>query len=243
VCSRDRGAEFVSLTDDNHSQNDWLRGPCRYGIMPCNGMLYVPPHQCFCYSGAMMTGLNAFTTAPDDELRAIGAGPAGERLQRGPAYDEIRTEEPAIQDDDWHMYRHDPRRTGATASEVPAELRERWRVELGGRLTPPVAANGRVYVAAKDGHTVHALAADGGREFWQFTAAGGLGLVAVGCCPHAQRCGRCGSGNGAAWIMYHKARNVQWTYEHTSVLVARLLANMGVGPSTPLVGRFQSPAR
>ena len=28
--------------------------------------------------------------------------------------------------------------------------------------------------------------------------AGGLGLVAVGCCPHAQRCGRCGSDNAAA---------------------------------------------
>ena len=40
-----RGAEFISLTDDNHSQNDWVRGPCRYGLMPCNGMLYAPPHQ------------------------------------------------------------------------------------------------------------------------------------------------------------------------------------------------------
>jgi len=49
--------------------------------------------------------------------------------------------------------------------------------------------------------------------------------------------------NGAAWIMYHKAHNVKWTYQHTSVLLARLLANMGVGASTPLLARFASPAQ
>jgi hypothetical protein len=49
--------------------------------------------------------------------------------------------------------------------------------------------------------------------------------------------------NGAAWIMYHKAHNVKWTYQHTSVLLARLLANMGVGAPTPLVARFGSPAQ
>ncbi|MHC4200447.1 MAG: outer membrane protein assembly factor BamB family protein, partial [Planctomycetota bacterium] len=65
-----RGTEFVSLAGDDHSQNDWTRGPCRYGIMPANGMLYAPPHQCFCYPGAMMNGLNAYTTASDDRLRA-----------------------------------------------------------------------------------------------------------------------------------------------------------------------------
>ncbi|MHC4404103.1 MAG: glycoside hydrolase family 2 protein [Planctomycetota bacterium] len=48
--------------------------------------------------------------------------------------------------------------------------------------------------------------------------------------------------NGAAWIMYHKSHNVKWTYQHTSVLLARLLGNMGVGASTPLVARFAAPA-
>jgi hypothetical protein len=48
--------------------------------------------------------------------------------------------------------------------------------------------------------------------------------------------------NGAAWIMYHKSHNVKWTYQHTSVLLARLLGNMGVGTSTPLVSRFAMSA-
>ena len=56
-----RGAEFISLTDDNHSHNDWVRGPCRYGVMPANGLTYIPPHQCFCYGGAMFSGFNAFS--------------------------------------------------------------------------------------------------------------------------------------------------------------------------------------
>jgi hypothetical protein len=49
--------------------------------------------------------------------------------------------------------------------------------------------------------------------------------------------------NGAAWIMYHKSHNIKWTYQHTSILLARLLGNMGVGASTPLVARFGRPAQ
>ena len=45
------GAEFMDLAAENHSQNNWLRGACRLGVMPCNGLLYVPPDQCFCHPG------------------------------------------------------------------------------------------------------------------------------------------------------------------------------------------------
>ena len=45
-----RGSEFISLTGGEHIPNDWARGACKYGIMPGNGMLYVPPHPCFCWS-------------------------------------------------------------------------------------------------------------------------------------------------------------------------------------------------
>ena len=202
-----RGTEFVSLTDDNHSQNDWVRGACRFGVMPCNGMLYTPPHQCFCYPGSMMHGLNAFTTAGDDALRAIGTGPPRPgRVERGPAYGGISTLKANISEDDWPTYRHDARRTGATACDVPAELGERWRVKLGGRLTPPVSAGGRVYVAAKDRHTLHALSAADGRQVWRFTADAGIdspptvyrGLVLFGCDDGRVYCLRASDGE-LAW--------------------------------------------
>ena len=196
IITQFRGAEFISLSGGDHCQNDWVRGPCRYGVMPANGMLYVPPHQCFCYSGALVTGLNAFTTAPDDELRAI-ASPAllTDRLERGPAYGSVSTSSSRLStldsplSNDWPTYRHDAGRLGATTCEVPLSLDTRWQVPLGGRLTPPVAADGRVYVADKESHTLYALDADDGARLWRFTADGPIdspptidrGRVLFGC--------------------------------------------------------------
>ena len=70
------------------------------------------------------------------------------------------------------MYRHDPNRSGAGASAIPDAVSKAWSASLGGRLTQPVIADGRVFVASTDTHTLHALAAGDGREIWQFTAGG-----------------------------------------------------------------------
>ena len=43
---------------------------------------------------------------------------------------------------------------------------------LGGKLTAPVVAGGRVFVASVDTHTVHALDGSSGRTVWSFTAGG-----------------------------------------------------------------------
>jgi hypothetical protein len=51
-----RGVELLDLTGGEHMRNDRLRAMCHYGFMPCNGLLYVPPHHCFCYPGVKMTG-------------------------------------------------------------------------------------------------------------------------------------------------------------------------------------------
>jgi len=217
-----RGAEFISLTDEGNSQNDWVRGPCRYGVMPCNGMLYTPPHQCFCFGGAMITGFNAFTTASDEKLRAIGSSPAKDRTRRGPAYGQIENRKSAIANpDDWPMYRHDARRTGATTCEVPARLDEGWQVKLGGRLTPPVAAAERLYVAARDRHTVYALDADDGGLLWQFTAGGRIDSA-----PTVYRgCVLFGSANGCVYCL--RASDGQLAWRFRAAPVERLVVDEG----------------
>ncbi len=202
-----RGAEFVSLGDEPHVNNDWTRGPCRYGVMPANGLFYTPPHQCFCYPGVMMLGLNAYSTAPEAELAAIGEPAPGERLERGPAYGETGDAGALVGDDaDWPMYRHDARRTGATSCEVGAKVASRWQVELGGRITPPVAAGERVFVATKDDHTLHALSRSDGSELWRFTADARIdsppsvhgGGVLFGCADGRVYCLRASDG-ALAW--------------------------------------------
>ncbi len=179
-----RGVEFVSITGQPHAQADWARGACRYGVMPANGLLYVPPHPCFCYPGAKLTGFNAL--APAAEEGSPGTEPAGERLRKGPASTQIGNRksetgqgasgmsdrESQISEADWPTYRHDPRRSGAAGCEVPPTVQAAWRANLGGALTPPVLAAGRLYVAAKDEQTLYALDAETGGRLWRFTAGG-----------------------------------------------------------------------
>ncbi len=85
-----RGAEFLDLHGSDHMRHDWLRGSCRYGVLPCNGLLYTPPDQCFCYIGAKMNGLVA-TSSADTSAMTEPQSPA--RLRRGPAYGKLMTEQ------------------------------------------------------------------------------------------------------------------------------------------------------
>ncbi len=161
------GAEFLNFQADNHGQNNWLRGACKYGMMPCNGMLYVPPDQCFCQPGGKLLGYAAVKSYPDAPIDAV---PDNQRLEKGPAYRAVTDISTSV--DDWPTYRHNPARTGATSSAVPPNVAVKWTAALGGRLTAPVAAAGKVFVAQSDAHTIHALDADSGRALWQFTANG-----------------------------------------------------------------------
>ena len=150
------------------------------------------------------------------------------------------------------MYRHDGRRSGETPCEVPGDLSTLWQVKLGGRLTPPVAAGGRLYVAEKDRHTVCALGADDGRLAWRFTAGARVdspptvyrGRVLFGCddgyvyCLHA-------SDGELAWrfraapeerLIIDEGRLASAWRVHGSVLVQDGFAYFAAGRSTFLDG-------
>jgi outer membrane protein assembly factor BamB len=164
-----RGTEFISLSGRNHVQNDWTRGACRYGVMPSNGLLYVPPHPCFCYPGAMMTGLNAYAPATNDEINSVikAADVTADRLERGPAYGKIENRQSKIvNQNDWPMYRRDAQRSGATQTTLTEVLTQKWEKKLGGKLTQPVAAQGTVYVADTDRQTLYALDIINGSQRW-----------------------------------------------------------------------------
>jgi len=162
------GAEFLDLAGDDNVQNNWIRGACRTGMMPGNGMLYVPPDQCFCNPGSKLLGYTALTADPID-VRETGT--AALRLQKGPAFGAI-TAPATVAKSDWPTFRHDPARHGTTAAAVDGPIHERWQTQLGGRLSAPVAADGRLYVAQIDAHTVWALDQRDGRRLWQFVAEG-----------------------------------------------------------------------
>ena len=164
-----RGIEFLALDSDHHSRNNWVRGLCQYGIMPCNGLIYAPSHACGCFMEAKLYGFWAL--APHKKARKQNA-PAPQ-LQKGPAYGRIdKPSSTAENANDWPTHRHDPLRSGSTTMQLGAKLQDLWHITIGGRLTAPVAAGGSVILCSIDTHRVFALDARSGERKWTFTADG-----------------------------------------------------------------------
>ncbi|MCA9049456.1 MAG: PQQ-binding-like beta-propeller repeat protein, partial [Planctomycetaceae bacterium] len=163
------GIEFVDPEKEHWDIHHWVRGGCLYGVMPCNGLTYAPPHNCACYPEAKLFGFNAL--APAAATRPVpGTIPEEGRLQTGPAFDTVLAAADATPTDDWPTYRGDQQRSGTTTKPIDAEVAKQWTVKLGGRLTSPVIAAGTVYVAQTDTHTLFALDEISGQQKWTFTA-------------------------------------------------------------------------
>jgi len=164
-----RGAEFIDLESGEVLWHSWVRGVCRYGVMPCNGLLYAPPHACGCYISAKLEGFHALAPA----LRGKARTNAADSLEKGPAYGQTGARSSAADHpDDWTTYRHDAQRSGATRASVPVALRPKWMADVGGKLSSLTASGGKVFVASVDAHRVCAMNADSGDSVWQFTAGG-----------------------------------------------------------------------
>jgi len=165
-----RGVEFLDLAGDDHMRHDWLRGVCAYGIMPANGLLYTPPHQCFCYPGVVLKGFNALSVAAPPS-----AAKSKNPLVREPAYERIaNVRSKPDSPHDWPTYRHDRLRSGSTDTRVPSGAKQMWKVSLGGdeKLSQPIVSGGRLFVARKNAHTIHCLSAKTGKALWAYTADG-----------------------------------------------------------------------
>ncbi|MFH1718953.1 MAG: PQQ-binding-like beta-propeller repeat protein, partial [Planctomycetota bacterium] len=163
------GTEFIDVRNKEWIPNHWTRGACLYGVMPANGLIYNPPHPCACYLESKLYGFTALAPASVGP-RVPTDAESGERLEKGPAY--ARKFGSKASRDDWPTYRHDSERSGLASTTVAAKLNSEWKADIGGRLTSPVIAGGKVFVASIDTHTVHVLDAISGKRLWQYTAGG-----------------------------------------------------------------------
>jgi len=182
------GVEFVDLGSSRVFADHWVRGTCQYGILPCNGLLYAPPHSCACYITAKLNGFNALAAKRDEgrgtrdrggEKREEGGEKEQEAIvfhvqqpEKGPAYEEVRGRKPWVRKGDWPTYRHDVARSGATDVSLSPQLKKGWEQAFAGPLTAVVVAEDKVLFAQKDLHTVHAVSAADGKPIWSFTAGG-----------------------------------------------------------------------
>jgi outer membrane protein assembly factor BamB len=165
------GIEFIDHEAEHWTCHHWVRGACHYGIVPCNGLIYAPQHPCACYIEAKLYGFAALAPPSSTPRRKLDEA---ERLTLGPAFDtDPQPAAASAGSEDWPTFRHDAARSGAVATVVPeTELRQTWSTRLGGNLSTSVVADGRLYVASRDTHAVHALDAVSGQRLWSFTSGG-----------------------------------------------------------------------
>jgi outer membrane protein assembly factor BamB len=163
------GVEFIDTTTGQMYTHNWVRGACLYGYMPANGMIYALPNPCACYPDGKLYGFLAL--APS----ASRSAPASNKnlLIKGPAYGKREKRKSKIDiTNQWPTLRQNAERSGSTTVNIPADIKRSWHVDVGGKLTQPVIADGKVFLASVDAHTVHALDAATGEKLWTYTAGG-----------------------------------------------------------------------
>ena len=162
------GTEYVDLEREHWTPNHWFRGGCIYGVMPCNGMTYASMDACGCQLEAKLSGFKALSPATVPQPSALDLAEES-RLERGPAYGQ--TNGPSSSASDWPTFRHDQARSSAAGVGLEAAGRS-WEIELGGRLTQPTIAAGKLFVASRNTHTLHAFDAETGKPLWSYTTGG-----------------------------------------------------------------------
>jgi outer membrane protein assembly factor BamB len=160
------GTEFYKVGGEEVDIHNYIRGSCIYGVMPCNGLLYKPPDSCACY---YQSKLEYFCALAPGEFKAERSN-LKDRLEKGPVYGHRPSS--SNQASSWPTYRGDAARSGFCPSPVSSDLKKSWQVRLDGKLTQPVVAGRKVFIAAIDQQTLYALNASSGEILWKYTAGG-----------------------------------------------------------------------
>ncbi len=168
------GTEFIDPETEHWDINHWVRGGCLYGVMPANGLTYAPPHNCACYPEAKLYGFNALAahSASRKAMRDGPDKPAAERLEKGLAFDAVKTAGAKGTGTGWPAFRHDSARSGHSEEAIAAELKESWQTQLSGRISAITAADGRLFLAEIDRHSVVGLDGASGEVAWRYTTGG-----------------------------------------------------------------------
>jgi hypothetical protein len=121
-----------------------------------------------------------YALAPAKQISEI-KGQRSERLIKGPAY--TRKLLPLSQQSgtkvgaprsftDWPTFRSNAYRSGSTDADVGKEMKLSWNVNISKKISPPVIAEGHVYVASYDMHKVVCLDEKAGAVLWEYVTGG-----------------------------------------------------------------------
>ena len=166
------GIELFDVKTGKWDESYWARGTCRYGMMPANGMIYVPPNSCSCYAAATVRGFNAMTADTPD--RKLPENIAEEnRLRKGPEYSrKLSAKRAEALAEAWPTYRGSADRHAMAKTPMAEKLKLAWEVPFEGELTQAVISDNTVVVSAIEKHMVYGLDEQTGKSSWSFLAGG-----------------------------------------------------------------------
>ena len=130
-------------------------------------MVYQPVHACTCFP--MIRGDVAFTCVELPDLSE--AASVSPELVKGAAFARPAGAVNQVHAEDWPTLRNDAGRLGSTVTALGQGMKLKWQTEVGGRLSSPVIAAGRAYVAVPELHQVVSLDAASGEVAWRYTAS------------------------------------------------------------------------
>jgi len=196
------GVQFIDPESGAVIGNSWYRGACQYGVIPANGLLYVPQHSCACQPEELLAGLNALSPTTSEGIDRLP------QLEKGPAFGSP----PAVSADrsahDWPTYRCDTGRSGYQDVAAPRQLTLAWKARLTPPLAAPVVAGGRVFVAETNRHALYAFSAADGKLLWTFIADGRIDS------PPTVSAGRCLFGTHSGYVYCLRASDgaLMWRF-------------------------------
>lgn len=176
------GVKFVSTATGEYTVTSIGRNPCRFLSIPANGLVYDFPKDCKCYAG--IRGILATSASPSLKGKPV---PDEQRLVKGPAFGSKPT--PRAGRADWPSFRRDASRSSFVETNVAEAPQLLWTAKIGGKLSSPVIAEGKVFAASVDRHRLFALEETTGKTAWTFTVGGRIdspptvhqGLCIIGC--------------------------------------------------------------
>ncbi|NLF39016.1 PQQ-binding-like beta-propeller repeat protein, partial [bacterium] len=172
------------LTNDFDVKKDMFNAPCVYdcfftrqdcqiGGLAANGFYYQYGNVCACLP--YVHGVAGLTSvpSPDDKTLAARSGPdfVTARMDASTASN-LKSEIPNPQSAPWPTYRHDAFRSAVTMAGITPAVTQQWCTPAGPHVSAPVIADGKVFVAIPDNHTVLALDASSGARLWSCYAGG-----------------------------------------------------------------------
>ncbi len=163
------GLNTVNLSTGLETVRPIARSLCNFGLVPANGLIYVPPTHCRCYATlrgyialeSLKAGAQPITANTTDHL--IGGSGYGKRWEATESGDQ------------WPQFRQSPMRYAHSETTLPPRIKKLWESpERGSPISSPVVSKGLVVVSEPRFHRVSALDAVSGKKKWSFVAGASI---------------------------------------------------------------------